>query len=169
MEIQILKFALLSPLNFSIFGILDIFKMLICSINVNCYEINPLYIALVEPPNFHRILGRSESTSSLAFEVLMVKSEIDFINLFIFNYFNVKYKFVYLHLFNVKYKFIQLQLFVVKFLFSEEHIFSQAEENGCLWTRVLIFGCSTQPGKWWPVIFETQINFWGKAPCARTY
>ena len=85
MEIQILKFVLLSPLNFSIFGILNIFKMLICSINVNCYEINPLYIVLVEPPNYHRIQGRSEGTSSLAFEVLIVKSEIDFVNLFIFN------------------------------------------------------------------------------------
>ena len=85
MEIQILKFVLLSPLNFSIFGILNIFKMLICSINVDCYEINPLYIVLVEPPNCHRIQGRSEGTSSLAFEVLIVKSEIDFINLFIFN------------------------------------------------------------------------------------
>ena len=85
MEIQILKFVLLSPLNFSIFGILNIFKMLICSINVNCYEINPLYIVLVEPPNYHRIQGRSEGTSSLAFELLIVKSEIDFVNLFIFN------------------------------------------------------------------------------------
>ena len=85
MEIQILKFVLLSPLNFSIFSILNIFKMLICSINVNCYEINPLYIVLVEPPNYHRIQGRSEGTSSLAFEVLIVKSEIDFVNLFIFN------------------------------------------------------------------------------------
>ena len=85
MEIQILKFVLLSPLNFSIFGILNIFKMLICSINVNCYEINPLYIVLVEPPNYHRIQGRSEGTSRLAFEVLIVKSEIDFVNLFIFN------------------------------------------------------------------------------------
>ena len=85
MKIQILKFVLLSPLNFSIFGILNIFKMLICSINVNCYEINPLYIVLVEPPNYHRIQGRSEGTSSLAFEVLIVKSEIDFVNLFIFN------------------------------------------------------------------------------------
>ena len=61
--------------------------------------------------------------------------------------FNVKYKFAYLQLFNVKYKFIQLQLFDVKFLFSEEHIFLQAEENGCLWTRVPSFGFSTQPGK----------------------
>ena len=85
MEIQILKFVLLSPLNFSIFSILNIFKMLICSINVNCYEINPLYIVLVEPPNYHRIQGRSEGTSSLAFEVLIMKSEIDFVNLFIFN------------------------------------------------------------------------------------
>ena len=85
MEIQILKFVLLSPLNFSIFGILNIFKMLICSINVNCYEINPLYIVLVEPPNYHRIQERSEGTSRLAFEVLIVKSEIDFVNLFIFN------------------------------------------------------------------------------------
>ena len=29
--------------------------------------------------------GRSEGTSSVAFEVLKIKSEIDFINLFIFN------------------------------------------------------------------------------------
>ena len=29
--------------------------------------------------------GRSEGTSSVAFEVLIIKSEIDFINLFIFN------------------------------------------------------------------------------------
>ena len=29
--------------------------------------------------------GRSESTLSVAFEVLIIKSEIDFINLFIFN------------------------------------------------------------------------------------
>ena len=61
--------------------------------------------------------------------------------------FTVKYKFAYRQLFNIKYKSIQLQLFDVKFLFSEEHIFLQAEENGCLWTRVPSFGFSTQPGK----------------------
>ena len=31
------------------------------------------------------VQGRSEGTSSVAFEVLIIKSEIDFINLFIFN------------------------------------------------------------------------------------
>ena len=53
--IHILKSALLSPLNFSIFGILDIFKMLICSINVNYTNISHLYIISVEPPNYYRI------------------------------------------------------------------------------------------------------------------
>ena len=46
---------------------------------------------------------------------------------------------VHLQLFNVKYKFVHLQLFDVKFLFSEKHIW-QAEENGCLWMCVRIFG-----------------------------
>ena len=49
--------------------------------------------------------GRSEGASSVAFEVLIIKSEIDFINLFIFNCLTSN-----------------IQLFNVKFLFSEEHI-----------------------------------------------
>ena len=49
--------------------------------------------------------GRSEGASSVAFKVLIIKSEIDFINLFIFNCLTSN-----------------IQLFNVKFLFSEEHI-----------------------------------------------
>ena len=52
---HILKSVLLSPLNFSIFCVLDIFKMLICSIKVNCTKISPLFITLVKPPNYYSI------------------------------------------------------------------------------------------------------------------
>ena len=40
--------------------------------------------------------GRSEGTSSVAFEVLIINCQIYFINLFIFNCFNIKHKTVHL-------------------------------------------------------------------------
>ena len=63
---------------------------------------------------------RSEGISSVAFKVLIINCQINFINLQLFNF---RYKFVYLQLFNVRYKFVYLQLFDVKFLFSKNHIF----------------------------------------------
>ena len=40
---------------------------------------------IISLPLWIKLLGRSEGTSSVAFEVLIIKSEINFINLFIFN------------------------------------------------------------------------------------
>ena len=111
---------------------------------------------------------RSEGTSSVAFAVLTIKSEIDFINLFIFNCLKSN---INLFIFNC---ISQIKIYSTSTVWRQIFIFwrtyfSQAEENGCLWTRVLSFGFSTQLGKWWPVIFETQTDFWGTAHCARTY
>ena len=61
--------------------------------------------------------GRSESTSSISFEVLIINCHIEFINLFIFK------------LFNTKYKFIHLQLFDFKFLFLKKHIFRKQKRT----------------------------------------
>ena len=57
------------------------------------------------------VQGRSEGTSSVAFEVLIINCQIYFINLFIFNCLTLNIK-----LFIFK-------LFDVKFLFSENHVF----------------------------------------------
>ena len=85
--------------------------------------------------------GHSKGTSSVAFEVLIIKSETDFINLFIFNCVMSN-----INLFIFNYKFIQLQLVTSNFCFRRTY-FSQAEENGCFLTLLLRFGFSTQPGK----------------------
>ena len=111
--------------------------------------------------------GRSEGTSSVAFEILIINCQIDFI------------KFVYLQLFNVQCKFLHLQLFDVKFLFSENYIFRKQERTAVYGRTSLVWNCKLVwknddlknlknlkklPGK-----IETQINFWGTAPCARAY
>ena len=66
--------------------------------------------------------------------------------------FSIKYKFVHLQLFNGKYKFVLLQLFDVKFLFSEKHMFHKHE-------RTFVYGRTSLAWQWWPVIFETQTNY----------
>ena len=71
--------------------------------------------------------GRSEGTLSVALEVLIIKSEKDFINLFIFNCLTSN-------------KFLQLQLFDVKFLFSEEHIFRKQKETVAYGRASLVSG-----------------------------
>ena len=66
--------------------------------------------------------GRSEGTSSLAFEVLKINCQIYFINLFIFNRLTLNIKmFVF-------------KLFDVKFLFSENHVFCKQKRTACLWS-----------------------------------
>ena len=66
--------------------------------------------------------GRSEGASSVAFEVLIIKSEIDFINLFIFNCLTSN---INLFIFNCLTSNINLFNFdcLTSNLFSEEHIF----------------------------------------------
>ena len=66
--------------------------------------------------------------------------------------FSIKYKFVHLQLFNGKYKFVHLQLFDVKCLFSEKHMFHKHK-------RTVVYGRASLAWKWWPVIFDTQINY----------
>ena len=93
-----------------------------------------------------KMQGRSEGTSSVTFETLIIKSEIDFINLFIFNCLTSN---INLFIFNCLTSNINLFNFsylTSNFIFRRTN-FLQAEENGCLWTRVLSFGFSTQPGK----------------------
>ena len=111
--------------------------------------------------------GRSEGTSSVAFEVLIIKWEIDFINLFIFNCLTSN---VNLFIFNCLTSNINLFNFnclTSNFCFPKNIFFASRRERMFMDARV--FGFSTQRGKWLPVIFETQIHFWGPAPCARTY
>ena len=66
--------------------------------------------------------GRSEGTSSVAFEVLIINCQIYFINSFIFNCLTLNIK-----LFIFK-------LFDVKFLFSENHVFRKQKRTACLWS-----------------------------------
>ena len=61
--------------------------------------------------------GRGESTSSVAFEILIINCQIYFINSFIFNCLK----------FNIK-LFI-FKLFDVKFLFSENHVFRKQKRT----------------------------------------
>ena len=61
--------------------------------------------------------GRSEGTSSVAFEVLIINCQIYFINSFIFNCLTLNIK-----LFIFK-------LFDVKFLFSENHVFRKQKRT----------------------------------------
>ena len=63
------------------------------------------------------IQGRNEGTSSVAFEVLIINCQIDFINLFIFNCLTLNIK-----LFIFK-------LFDFKFLFSENHLFRKQKRT----------------------------------------
>ena len=79
---------------------------------------------LFNPNNIIMLQGRSEGTSSVAFEVLIINCQIYFINLFIFNCLTLNIK---LFIF---------QLFDVKFLFSKNHLFRKHN----LWTHVLSFG-----------------------------
>ena len=114
--------------------------------------------------------GRSEGTSSVAFEVLIIKSEIDFINRLIFNCLTSNINLLIFNCLTLNINLFKFNRLTSNFcFFFKFSYFSQAEENGCLWMRVLSFGFSTQPGKWWFVIFEMYINFWGTAPRARTY
>ena len=68
--------------------------------------------------------GRSEGTSSIAFEVLTINCQIYFINLFIFNCLTLN---INLFIFN---------LFDVKYLFSENYIF-------CKQKRMAVYGLAS--------------------------
>ena len=70
----------------------------------------------------HTVQGRSEGTSSVAFEVLIMNCQIYFVSSFIFNYLTLNIK-----LFIFK-------LFDVKFLFSENHVFRKQKRTACLWS-----------------------------------
>ena len=72
---------------------------------------------------------RSEGTSSVAFELLIINCQIDFINLFIFNC-----------LTSDIYKFVHIQLFDVKFLFSENHILCKQKRTAVYWRASLVSG-----------------------------
>ena len=65
----------------------------------------------------HTVQGRSEGTSSVAFEVLIMNCQIYFVSSFIFNYLTLNIK-----LFIFK-------LFDVKFLFSENHVFRKQKRT----------------------------------------
>ena len=66
---------------------------------------------------FHGGQGRSESTSSVAFEVLIINCQIYFLNSFIFNCLTL----------NIKLSIFKL--FDVKFLFSENHVFRKQKRT----------------------------------------
>ena len=69
---------------------------------------------------------RSEGTSSVAFEVLIINCQTYFINSFIFNCLTLNMKLFIFKLFDVK-------IFVFR-----KPCLSQTEENGCLWS----YGCA---------------------------
>ena len=73
------------------------------------------------------VQGRSEVTSSAAFEVLTIDCQTYFINLFIFDCLTLNIK-----LFIFK-------LLDVKFLFSENHVFCKQRKTTCLWS----YGCAS--------------------------
>ena len=64
-----------------------------------------------------RFQGRSEGTSSVAFEVLIINCQIYFINLFIFNCLTLNIKLLVFKLFNVK------------LLFSKNHVFRKQKRT----------------------------------------
>ena len=61
--------------------------------------------------------GRSEGTSSVAFEVLIINCQIYFINSFIFNCLTLNKKLFF------------FKLFDVKFLFTENHVFHKQKRT----------------------------------------
>ena len=61
--------------------------------------------------------GRSEGTSSVAFEVLIISCQISFITLFIFNSFQL----------NIK--LLIFKLFDVKFLFTDNYVFRKQKRT----------------------------------------
>ena len=66
--------------------------------------------------------GGSEAISSVASELPIIRCQIYFINLFIFNYLTLNIK-----LFSFK-------LFDVKCLFSENHVIRKQKRTACLWS-----------------------------------
>ena len=84
-----------------------------------------------------RFQGRSEGTSSVAFEVLIINCQIYFINLFIFNCLTLNIK---LFIFN---------LFGVKLLFSKNHVFCKQKRTALygLMDMRLQFRILNPPGK----------------------
>ena len=71
--------------------------------------------------HFEGLQGRSESTSSVVFEVLIINCQIYFINFLIFNYLTLN-----INMFIFK-------LFDIKFLISENHVF-------CKQKRTAVYG-----------------------------
>ena len=82
---------------------------------------------------WHWTQERSEGTPSVAFKVLLIKSEINSINLFSFNCLTSSIRGTNNQIRNKCYKSVHLQLFDVKFLLSEEHIF-------CKQNRIVVYG-----------------------------
>ena len=101
--------------------------------------------------------GCSEGSSSVAFEVL---SKVDFINLFIFNCLTSNINLLIFNCLTLNINLFNFNCLTSNFCFLNNIFFTSRRE--CMfmdarpWLRV-----STQPGKWWPVIFETEIKFWG--------
>ena len=75
------------------------------------------FVKIIVYKLFFLCQGRSEGTSSVAFEVLIINCQIYFINSFIFNCLTLNIK-----LFIFK-------LFDVKFLFSENHVFRKQKRT----------------------------------------
>ena len=90
-------------------------KILIFSSNFLFWR--PKTIKICVSRSIQATQGRSEGTSSVAFEVLIINCQIYFINLFIFNCLKLNIK-----LFIFK-------LFDVKFLFSENHVFHKQKRT----------------------------------------
>ena len=79
---------------------------------------------------------RSEGTSSVAFEVVIMNRQIDFINLFIFNCLTLN---INLLIFNcLTSKFCSQKTYLSQV--EENKKTRKVEEKSCLWTRVLSFG-----------------------------
>ena len=80
--------------------------------------------------------GRSEGTSSVTLKVPIINYQIDFIKLLIFNCLTLK---INLFMFN----YLTSNFYFPKhisFASRRKQKTKKVKENGCLWTRVLIFG-----------------------------
>ena len=111
---------------------------------------------IISLPLWIKLLGRSEGTSSVAFEVLIIKSEINFINLFIFNCLTS----------NVN--FFNFNCLASNFCFPKNIFFASRRER-LFMDACPYFWVFNLSGKMITCYLRDTNKFWGTAPCARTY
>ena len=115
-------------------GFLKQEKKRVCSIFIFysawlLYKMKP-WISLHDFDTQSKTQGRSEGTSSVPFEVLIINCQIYFINLFIFNCLTLNIKLFIFKLFDVNFCF----QIIMPFANRRERLFME------LWMRVLSFG-----------------------------